>query len=199
MNKLVGILGIVTFAFYSCGGASETEDTTESDTLVVATVDSTDTEEPSGKIILSPRKQAEGIVREVTVKVDYGAPSVRERKIWGGLEEFGEVWRAGANETTAVTFSADTKVNGEAIPAGTYGFFIIPMEEGPWTVIFNEEWSVEEHDAWGASHYKSKKDILRTEIEPQWSDELQEQLMYEVTDEGIQFAWEYARLNIKVG
>ena len=33
----------------------------------------------------SPRQQAEGKIDGVSVAVDYGAPSVKGRTIWGGL------------------------------------------------------------------------------------------------------------------
>ncbi|WP_133272873.1 DUF2911 domain-containing protein [Hymenobacter radiodurans] len=60
------------------------------------------------------------------VSVDYHAPGVRGRQIWGQLVPWGQVWRAGANENTIITFSAPVKVNGEPVPAGKYSFYIIP-------------------------------------------------------------------------
>jgi len=141
----------------------------------------------------SPRLQAEGKIQGVTVAVDYGAPSVRERTIWGGLEKYGKVWRAGANENTTVSFDQDVKIDGKALKAGKYGFFIIPNESGDWVVIFNSK-----NDAWGSGSYKEEEDVLRVNIKPSFVDENQEQLKYDVSSKSIDFAWEKARLTITV-
>ncbi len=141
----------------------------------------------------SPRKQVEGTVGDVTISIDYGAPSVKGRKIWGGLEKYDVVWRAGANENTTVTFDSDVKVAGESLPAGKYGFFIIPRESGDWVVIFNKK-----NDAWGAYSYSEEEDALRVELTPEMVEENQEELMYAVGSDGILFGWEKVRLNIPV-
>lgn len=141
----------------------------------------------------SPRKQVEGSIGEVTVSIDYGAPSVKGRKIWGGLEKYDVVWRAGANENTTVAFDSDVKVAGESLPAGKYGFFIIPKESGDWVVIFSKK-----NDAWGAYSYSEEEDALRVELTPEMVEENQEELMYAVGSDGILFGWEKARLNIPV-
>ena len=39
------------------------------------------------------------------VTINDHRPLVGGRKIWGGLVPYGEVWRAGANENTTITFS----------------------------------------------------------------------------------------------
>jgi len=146
----------------------------------------------------SPRKQASGQVDGITINIDYGSPSVKGRKIWGGLESYGKVWRAGANETTSIEISAAAKINGESIPAGKYGFFIIPMEEGKWIGVFNEEWSRELHGAWGAFSYKLEKDVLRVDVSPEWAKEVMETLEYKVTDSGFEFVWEKVRIKFEV-
>lgn len=141
----------------------------------------------------SPRLQAEGKVQGISVAVDYGAPSVRERTIWGGLEKYGKVWRAGANENTTVSFDQDVKINDKVLKSGKYGFFIIPNESGDWVAIFNSK-----NDGWGSNSYKEEEDVLRVNIKPSFVDENQEQLKYELSTKSIDFAWEKARLTIMV-
>ena len=141
----------------------------------------------------SPRKQVSGQVGEVTVTVDYGAPSVKGRTIWGGLEKYGKVWRAGANENTTVAFNKDVTIAGTAVPAGKYGFFIIPNENEDWVVIFNKK-----NDAWGAYSYNKDEDIVRLTVPRKFVDENQEMLQYTIVDKGIKFAWEFARFVIPV-
>ncbi len=96
---------------------------------------------------------------EVTVR--YSRPGVKERKIWGGLVPYGEVWRTGANENTTITFSTAAKVGGQEIPAGTYGLQTIPTE-GDWTVILSKD-----ADLWGAFNYKPENDALRVTVKPE--------------------------------
>ncbi len=141
----------------------------------------------------SPRKNANGTVGGTSIEIDYGAPSVKGRKIWGGLEKYGAVWRAGANENTTVSFDKDVKIAGQYLPAGKYGFFIIPNENADWVVIFNKK-----NDAWGAYSYSESEDALRVSIKPDMVEDNQEELMYAVTNDGILFGWEKARLNIPV-
>ncbi|MDJ0645540.1 MAG: DUF2911 domain-containing protein [Flavobacteriaceae bacterium] len=148
----------------------------------------------------SPRKSATGTIGDVTVTVDYGSPSVkgREGKIWGSkskgdLENYGDVWRAGANENTTVAFDKDVAVGGKSLKAGKYGFFIIPKKEGDWVVIFNTK-----NDAWGAYSYKESEDALRLNVTPDFVADNQESLLYSVVENAITFAWEKARLTIPV-
>ena len=141
----------------------------------------------------SPRKQASGQVGDVTVSIDYGAPSVKGRTVWGGLEKYGKVWRAGANENTTISFDKDVKIGNTTVPAGKYGFFIIPNENEDWEVIFNKK-----NDGWGAYSYNKDEDIVRLTIIRNFVDEDQETLTYTVGEKGINFAWEKARLSIPV-
>jgi hypothetical protein len=137
----------------------------------------------------SPRMQAEGEVFGAKVVVDYGAPSVRDRVIWGGLEDYGKVWRAGANENTTISFSKDVKFNETTIPAGKYGFFIIPNQDSDWVLILNKR-----NADWGAYKYDQKEDVIRVNVTPTLTNENQEVLQYVIAENTIIFSWEKARL-----
>ena len=141
----------------------------------------------------SPRKDVKGSVNGIQITIDYGAPSVKGRKIWGGLEKYGQVWRAGANENTTIAFDKDVKIKGKPLAAGKYGFFIIPNESGEWVAIFNKK-----NDAWGSYSYSEAEDALRVMVKPEFDDEVQEQLMYGVDNSGVVFAWDKARLHLPV-
>lgn len=141
----------------------------------------------------SPRLQTKGDLNGTQVMIDYGAPSVRGRTIWGGLEKYGQVWRAGANENTTVSFDKDVKVGGKTLAAGKYGFFIIPNESGDWVAIFNKK-----NDAWGSYSYAEAEDAARVMVKPETDTNVQEQLMYAVDNSGIVFAWDKVRLHIDV-
>lgn len=97
-------------------------------------------------------------VSDVTLR--YGRPGVREREVFGDLVPYGEVWRTGANEANAITFSDDVMVQGQPLEAGTYALFTIPGE-GEWTVIFNNS------QQWGAFNYDEAQDALRVTVTPE--------------------------------
>src|SRR6185295_10706293 len=108
-------------------------------------------------------------------------------KIWGGLVPYGMAnlgfgscgdqcpWRGGANENTVFTTSHDVKIQGQPLPAGTYGLHFIPGAE-EWTVIFSKN-----HTSWGSFFYDAKEDALRVQAKPAKS-EYHEWLTYEFTD-----------------
>ena len=165
----------------------------EDDTMAASSEDMEEDDGEEAPSQASPRKQASGEVNGVSIAVDYGSPSVKGREIWGGLESYGKVWRAGANECTNIEFKGDVTINGESLAAGKYGLFMVPNEDGDWVVIFNKVW-----DQWGAFSYDDGQDALRVEVTPEWSDDVQEALTYEVTDGGLGFAWEKARINLTI-
>lgn len=141
----------------------------------------------------SPRLQSKGDLNGTQVGIDYGAPSVRGRTIWGDLVKYEQVWRAGANENTTVSFDKEVTVGGKTLPAGKYGFFIIPNKSGDWVAIFNKK-----NDAWGSYSYSEADDAVRVMVTPKFDSNVQEQLMYAVDNSGIVFAWDKARLHIDV-
>jgi hypothetical protein len=73
----------------------------------------------------SPDATVSQYVGVTNITIDYSSPTVKGRKIWGGLVPFGEVWRTGANEATTITFSDHISVNGNELAAGTYGIHSI--------------------------------------------------------------------------
>jgi hypothetical protein len=110
-------------------------------------------------------------VTEITIK--YHRPAVKGRVIWGGLEPYDKVWRAGANEATTITFSTPVKIEGQALPAGTYALFMIPTQT-EWTVIFNKT-----ARQWGAFSYQEAQDALRVKVKPQQAEHI-ERLQYSI-------------------
>lgn len=133
----------------------------------------------------SPRKQATGKAGDVTVTVDYGAPSVKGRVIWGNLVPYNKIWRAGANENTTITLDKDAKLKGQAVPAGKYGLFIIPSEGKEWTVVLSKK-----NDAWGSNGYNEANDLVRFKVKPAANEEIKEVMTFTVLKGGVQFSWE---------
>ncbi|MFT6699555.1 MAG: hypothetical protein ACJAVD_001054 [Porticoccaceae bacterium] len=82
----------------------------------------------------SPSQKTEQMVGLTDVTLEYSRPSMKGRKIFGGLQDYGKVWRTGANKNTTLTFSTDFMVGGETLKAGTYALFTIPGEK-TWDII----------------------------------------------------------------
>ncbi|WP_439881158.1 DUF2911 domain-containing protein [Pontibacter sp. MBLB2868] len=139
----------------------------------------------------SPPAKATGKVGGAMVTVDYSSPAVKGRTIWGDLVPYGEVWRAGANEATTVTFDKDVMVEGQPLPAGTYSFYTIPGED-QWTVIFNKV-----AKQWG-TEYDKGQDALRVMVKPKKSATMNERLKYEVTKDGLVLLWENLEVPVVV-
>ncbi len=141
----------------------------------------------------SPAKVAEGTVAGAKITINYSSPAVKGRTIWGDLVPMGQVWRAGANEATTFTTSKDITVQGQKLPAGTYGFFIIP-NEGESTFIFNKV-----AKQWGAFDYNTKEDVLRVNVPSMESSTMEERLVYEVTSDGFEVRWANGKAAAKIG
>ena len=92
------------------------------------------------------------------VTIAYHRPGVKGRKIWGELVPYGQVWRAGANDATTITFAEDVTIEEQPLRAGTYSLFAIPGEKD-WTLVFNRE-----SKQWGAFDYREAKDALRVRV-----------------------------------
>ncbi|HJQ19817.1 MAG TPA: DUF2911 domain-containing protein [Gemmatimonadaceae bacterium] len=107
--------------------------------------------------------------------IDYSRPLVAGRKIFGGLQPYGEVWRAGANRNTTFETTDTVSVEGHVLPRGIYGVHMIP---GPssWTVIFSRNFT-----SWGSFTYDSTEDALRVTVQPR-SIPHQEVLTYSFDD-----------------
>jgi hypothetical protein len=129
------------------------------------------------------------------VTVDYSSPGVKGRKIWGGVVPYDQMWRAGANQATKITFSRDVTFAGKPVPAGTYAFFVIPTK-GTWTVILNKR----ADQAGTGRDYKQGDDLLRAQVQPKAAP-MRERLAYLVTDftddqASLDLEWEKLRLSI---
>ncbi|MYN63547.1 MAG: DUF2911 domain-containing protein [Acidobacteria bacterium] len=77
-------------------------------------------------------------VANTQIEVTYDRPVARGRDLFGGIVPFGEIWNPGANDATAIGFTRDVTINGNALPAGRYSLWAIP-DPNRWTIIFNRQ------------------------------------------------------------
>ncbi|MDQ1140860.1 DUF2911 domain-containing protein [Pedobacter agri] len=92
------------------------------------------------------------------IKIVYSRPQRKGREIFGVLEQYGKVWRFGANENTEVRFFKKVSIGGKKIKAGTYSLFAIPNKD-VWTIIVNKQ-----TDKWGAFSYDQTMDVARVNV-----------------------------------
>src|SRR5262250_706530 len=91
----------------------------------------------------SPNGTVSQTIGVTKVEIAYSRPHVKgpthkeDRVIWGGVVPYDQVWRTGANAITKITFDGDVTVEGQKLPAGSYGLFTIPGKT-EWTVIFSK-------------------------------------------------------------
>lgn len=110
---------------------------------------------------VSPKAKVSQTIGLTDVTVTYHSTGVKGREVWGKLVPFGQMWRAGANEATLISFSDNVKINGQNLPAGTYSFFVFPEAEKRWFIVFNKNTAL-----WGTDGYQPSEDMLRVPVTP---------------------------------
>jgi hypothetical protein len=88
--------------------------------------------------IASPFTTTSVTIAGKMIGVEYYAPSMRGRKIMGGLVPFGVVWCTGANWATKITSEADLALGDLKLPKGSYSIWTVPGERD-WTLIINRQ------------------------------------------------------------
>ncbi len=177
------------FALASLGAVAQNEHSTH--TMPTETkVEST-----TPKKVLSPHTSAMAMVGDAHVHIDYSSPGVRNRMVFGGLVGYNTVWQAGAHKATWIETNKDLVIDGKTLPAGKYGFFVVPGKE-EWQVMFNSHW-----DQHGKDEYDAKKDVVTLKVKPQSLKNIQESLTYLVEDKQnnngmISLAWEKSKIVI---
>ena len=149
----------------------------------------------------SPPATAKGKIKDATITVDYSAPSVKGRKIWGGLVPYNELWRVGANEATIFSTDKDIEVEGKKLPAGKYSLFMLPTEK-EWTVYFNSETGQWGDNRDGKANMDPKKVVLEVKVKPHEELRVQEKMVFEVVDrpmdKGLELRWDKLRLLVSI-
>ena len=131
------------------------------------------------------------------ITISYHRPLVNGRKVWGDLVPYGQVWRAGANENTTISFSDPVTIEGQSLDKGTYGLHMIPNAD-QFTIIFSKN-----STSWGSFTYNEKEDALRVSVKPQTA-EMHNALTYDFDDVKadstvVTMAWEKVAVPFKVG
>src|SRR6516165_6915056 len=115
----------------------------------------------------SPPGTADCTINGKKVTINYSRPSMKGRKIVGGLVPYGQVWRTGANEATTLTSAVDLNIGGSKVPAGTYTLYTLPSE-GTWKLIINKQtgqWGTVYHEDQDLARVDMKKAAIDVPVE----------------------------------
>jgi hypothetical protein len=138
---------------------------------------------------VSPHQTVSVDLNGQTISITYGRPSLKGRKMLGGENPYGKVWRLGADEATKLTVSGKTIINnGLELAPGSYSLFAIPNPDR-WTMIVNKV-----AEQWGAFKYEQSEDLGRFELKAKHLDSPVEEFTITLTKEGnnaarATFAW----------
>ncbi|MEQ1886933.1 MAG: DUF2911 domain-containing protein [Bryobacteraceae bacterium] len=143
----------------------------------------------------SPPLVATATIGGKPVKIDYFAPSMRGRKVYGGLVPYGEIWCPGANWSTAFTSSeAGIEIGPMKLAKGSYALWVIPGEKEFELIVNSNSHAFHlDHDA--------STDIGRTKMMLKTLEKPVEQLTFEIRPDGgnkgtIALIWENTEATI---
>lgn len=147
----------------------------------------------------SPLRTTMIMVGQTHGQLCYGAPSANDRVVMGELVPYGELWRSGANEATAIHLDGPATIGGISLAAGSYSLYTRPNAD-QWEVFLNSN-----YERWGIpiSDEVRATEIGSFTVTPEPTDEMVETLTYsfESTGQGageIVMEWENTRIRMPV-
>ena len=158
-------------------------------TLILATVGFATAQQK--KTPLSPPAEATATIGGKAVSIKYGAPNVRNRKVFGGIVPFGEVWRAGANSATSLHTDADLMIGTVSVPKGDYTLYVLPTATD-WTLIISKQTG-----QWG-TEYSQSNDLGRAKMTLKAAPALVEAFKITLSPTALQLEWENSIATVPV-
>jgi hypothetical protein len=86
----------------------------------------------------SPEVKVDFVIQEDTIKLSYGRPAKRGRKIFGGVVPYDSLWRTGAGDPTKIDLPYSVRFGKTLIPKGRYSLYTVPRVN-EWLLIFNTD------------------------------------------------------------
>jgi hypothetical protein len=147
-----------------------------------------------GQRYTSPPARTSAKIAGKQITIEYYAPSMHGRKVFGGLVPFGEVWCPGANVATAVTTEADLQFGSLKLPKGAWSIWVVPGEK-EWTLIVNKQTGQHHLDYNAAEDFGHTKmalknlaapvETLRFEVRPEGGNRATLALLWETTEASV--------------
>jgi hypothetical protein len=128
------------------------------------------------------------------ITVEYYAPSMHGRKIYGALVPFERVWCPGANVATGLTTEGLITIGSLKVPKGAWSIWAVPGEK-EWTLIVNKRHGQHHLD------YESDQDLGRTTMSIRTLGSPVETLRFELSATGantgkLALSWETTEASI---
>lgn len=144
----------------------------------------------------SPPGTAEVTLKNKEITIDYSRPSLKGRKVGQELAPYGNVWRTGANEATALNTAIDLNIGGAKVPAGKYTLYTLPSE-GTWKLIINKQTG-----QWG-TQYDESQDLARVDMKKTALPQPVEQftISFDKKNENtanLNLDWENTRVSVEI-
>ena len=144
----------------------------------------------------SPAASVSQKVGLADVSVSYSRPSLKGRKLFGGIREYGQIWRTGANQATKLTVSDEITINGTKVAAGEYAIMSIPTQN-EWTVILSKDLKVSE------ASYKQENDVARFMVKPAAAAQKTETFTIDFSDvtsnsANLNISWDNSKATLKL-
>jgi hypothetical protein len=192
----ISIVASSSMLLLGCNNAEENNQN-EQEVLEATEFESEKTEVVQDTIKGSIPSEASGKIGEANIKINYHAPGVKGRFIWGGLVPYGQVWVTGAHMATSFETDKNLLIGGKELKAGKYGLFTIPGKD-EWTLIINKNWK--QHLA---DNYAEADDVLRVEVKPEDIAQHQEGLRYELIEKdsgkgALRILWDKVGITIPI-
>lgn len=132
------------------------------------------------------------------VSIEYSRPSAKGRVIFGDVVSFGNIWRTGANSATKITIAEDTKIEGNAIAAGTYAIYTLPDKDA-WDIMFYKDLTL----GGNVGEYKKEDEVLRISVKPSALTQKVETFTINFADMtattcNVELVWEQTRVAFKL-
>lgn len=132
------------------------------------------------------------------ININYGRPNVKGRKIFGGLLQYGKIWRLGADYQTVIDLQNEYVIQNDTIPIGKYALYAIPNEHN-WTIFLNKN-----TDGWGQYTYQKKNNVFEFNVPVTTSPEFTETFTIGFINTSMNtgelyIQWENTRVKLPIG
>jgi hypothetical protein len=132
------------------------------------------------------------------IVIEYSRPSVKNRTVFGDVVPYGKIWRTGANAATKISFGEDVKIEGQAVPSGTYALYSIPNKDS-WELLLYKDLAL----GGNVADYKKENEALRFTVKPTQTNDKTETMTFSIADmtsnsANIQLTWDKTRISFNV-
>jgi Protein of unknown function (DUF2911) len=117
----------------------------------------------------SPHETIKATIDGANISITYGRPFMKGRKIFGGLEAYGKVWRLGADEATILETDKALMIGPVHVNPGKISLYAL-LDAKAWKLVLNRQVG-----QWG-TEYNQAQDLARVEMKTETLPKPVEQL-----------------------